>query len=706
MHVFTKQNLQGIGLSSSLVLLLIFTAFPMTAQAQHSPEAAAKMAQNPELSRAYRLAKGNNGVKLTADDGSMNDSFGYSVAIDGDYAIVGAYQDDEFKGGAYVFMREGDAWIQQQKLVPAFAQSNGETGAPGVGGDQTGYSVSLDGDYALLGATGYTTLGANDEFEYFRGAVFVFKREGDTWVEKATLFASDGEADDQFGNEVSISGEYAVIGSRSDKNKAYVFKRAADETWSEVQQITATDVADGDDFGEAVSINDDYLLVGADGDDENKGAAYVFQRVGEVWNEAATLTAMDGAGEDYFGNSVSIHGDYALVGARGDEAFTGAAYVFKRNGDAWSQVEKLTADDGLASDQFGLDVSISDEQLVVGASKANALGGAAYVFKKDESTWDQQPVLTTIEGGEFGFAVATDESTTIVGAWAANDLQGNVYVFETEESFDPGAFIDIFASGNTLDIPLGLTFGPADGHLYVASFLTDAILRYDGSTGEFIDVFVPTASGMLDAPTGLRFGPDNHLYVSSRDTDQVLRYDGQTGAFVDVFAENMNLDAPEELLFGEDGHLYVASRDSDKILRFNGATGEFVDVFAEDENLQGPVGMAWGPDGNLYASSHIGVNQVVRFDGTTGEFMDVFTKNGGLSAPNFIVFGPTGDLFVGNGAFTDQVVRFDGETGEFKDLFIRDTAFFSSLKCSIKIIFLKIGDRMDKKIINLTGTTL
>jgi len=252
-------------------------------------------------------------VKLTASDGTVDDYFGVSVSIDGDYALVGAYGDDSFKGSAYVFKRSGTTWTEEQKL----------TASDGTVDDYFGVSVSIDGDYALVGAYG-------DDF--FTGSAYVFKRGGSSWVQEDKLTASDGAPNDQFGVSVSIDGDYALVGAYGDdsyKGSAYIVKRSG-TTWTEEQKLTASDGATGDEFGVSVSIDGDYALVGADSDDSYKGSAYVFKRGGSSWVQEDKLTASDGAPNDQFGISVSIDGDYALAGARIDDSSTGSAYVFKK----------------------------------------------------------------------------------------------------------------------------------------------------------------------------------------------------------------------------------------------------------------------------------------------------------------------------------------------------------------------------------------
>ena len=228
----------------------------------------------------------------------------------------------------------------------------------------------------------------------------------------------------------------------------------------------------------------------------------------------------------------------------------------------------------------------------------------------------------------------------------------------------PGDFLNDFVSSGSggLNVPKNLMFGP-DGKLYVISFSSDKVKRYDGLTGAYIDTFVAGGSGGLDGPQGLEFGPDGHLYVTSEYTNEVLRYDGSTGSFIDIFASGGGLSNPQEAIFGPDGNLYVSNYFTDDVLRFNGTTGVFIDIFVPSGSggLDTAQGLEFGPDGNLYVVSENNP-KVLRYNGTTGSFIDAFATVGGGSSPKDLAFGPDDNLYVTVNT-NDKVKSFDGTTG-------------------------------------------
>ena len=213
------------------------------------------------------------------------------------------------------------------------------------------------------------------------------------WSQQTKLTATDGGASGRFGTSVSLWGESLAVGAYYEDNGAgsgstYVFTRS-NEVWSLQAKLTAIDSAASDYFGRSVSLSGDSLAIGAYGDDDNgsaSGSAYLFIRSNGVWSQQGKVTAADGAEGDQFGYSVSLSGDNLGVGAYGDDdngESSGSAYLFTRNNGVWSQQSKLTADDGAAIDQFGISISLSGDSLAVAANGDDDNGnasGSAYVF--------------------------------------------------------------------------------------------------------------------------------------------------------------------------------------------------------------------------------------------------------------------------------------------------------------------------------------
>ena len=395
--------------------------------------------------QAYEMPVGEGfeqTAKLTADDGAVADFLGTSVAISGDTAIVGSPQDDVGangdQGSAYIFVRSGTTWIQQQKL----------TASDGAAMDIFGYSVAIFGDTAIVGAPP-SDVGTNTE----QGSAYIFVHSGTTWSQQQKLTAADGAAGDIFGSSVAISGDTVIVGATFDtvgantgQGSAYIFVRSG-TTWSQQQKLTASDGAANDEFGD-VAISGDTAIVGSIFDDvganANQGSAYIFVRSGTTWSEQQKLTSADGAVGDRFGFLPAISGETAIVGAPTDDvgvnANQGSAYVFVRSGTTWSEQQKLTAADGAASAQFGFSSAISGETAIIGANVddvgANGNQGSAYVFLRSGTTWSQQQKLTASDGAEFdnfGTHVAISGETAIVGSpfhsVGAIAVQGSAYVF-------------------------------------------------------------------------------------------------------------------------------------------------------------------------------------------------------------------------------------------------------------------------------------
>jgi hypothetical protein len=237
-------------------------------------------------------------------------------------------------------------------------------------------AVSVDGDTVVVGAPGPVVTSS--------GSAYVFERNlggADNWGQQPKLTAFDAAVGDEFGRSVSVSGDTMVAGARRDDDagsqsgSAYIFVRSGG-IWSQEAKLTASDAAFDDVFGDSVSVSGDTAVIGATQDDDagsNSGSTYVFVRSGGTWTEQAKLTASDAAFSDKFGQAVSVSEDTALVGSHQDDdagSKSGSAYVFERNqggADNWGQVKKLTASDAATTDQFGFSVSVSGDTALVGA---------------------------------------------------------------------------------------------------------------------------------------------------------------------------------------------------------------------------------------------------------------------------------------------------------------------------------------------------
>ncbi|MCD4829204.1 MAG: T9SS type A sorting domain-containing protein [Candidatus Cloacimonetes bacterium] len=434
------------------------------------------------LTSVWLSADWEQAYKALADDGVAGDNFGVSVSISGDYAIVGAHDDDDNadnSGSAYIFHRSGTVWSQQAKL----------TAADGDAMDSFGYSVSISGDYAVVGAFG------DDDNGNLSGSAYIFHRSETDWSQQAKLTASDGATDDNFGYSVSISGEYAIIGAFFNEangvrsGSSYIFYRN-ETVWTQAGKLAPEDGNHGDNFGYSVSISGDDAIAGAWGDDVNgdfSGSAYMFHRSGTVWTQQTQLTAADGAAYDMFGHSVSISGDDAIVGAFGDEdndVISGSSYVFHRIGTAWTQQAKLTADDGADEDLFGYSVSISGDYAVVGAScddDNGNLSGSAYMFHRSGTVWSQQAKLTADDGaiGDlFGHTVSISGDYAVVGAFHDDDNgdnSGSAYLFEYSDVAIDEDTIPGIPAGTALQAAFPNPFNPSTTVAY--SLAEEATVR-------------------------------------------------------------------------------------------------------------------------------------------------------------------------------------------------------------------------------------
>ena len=323
--------------------------------------------------------------KLLPADGAASDSFGLAVSLSGDTAVVTSFLDDDNgsnSGSAYVFVRNGEAWTQQQKLIAS----------DGAAQDFYGISVAVDADTIVIGGWGDADQG------FGTGSAYVYVRDNGVWTEQQKLTAADGATEDFFGIMVAVDGDTVLIaadggGVTDAPGKVYVYTRSGG-IWSEQQQLMPSDGGVNDEFGLTLALDGDTAVVGAHWHDalgEDSGAVYVYTRDMGVWVEQQKLTASDGSAVDEFGESVAVEDDTLVVGAwldddRGENS--GSVYVFKLIDGVWTEERKLLASDGRSEDHFGYfrsGSSLSGSTVLVGAPQDTTPGarGAAYIFDLD-----------------------------------------------------------------------------------------------------------------------------------------------------------------------------------------------------------------------------------------------------------------------------------------------------------------------------------
>ncbi len=289
------------------------------------------------------------------------------------------------KGAAYIFARSGTAWKQQATLVAADPEDD----------DRFGQAVSIDRNTAIVGVPKDDDAGADS------GSAYIFFHDGKRWKQQAKLVPQDLAKGESFGDAVFVRENVVIIGAPKHSHgglrlagAVYVFGRRG-ETWVQQAKLTANDARKGDQFGRAIAMSGDTIIVGApmyDSDDgRDAGTAYVFTRDGEGWNQQAKLIAKDTNPSDRFGLSVATNGKTAIVGAPRREArglpASGAVYSFVSEDGVWQEKKQVTPDQEEQNITFGAWVAISGDHVVVSAHALPSVpplnlgfGSVAYVY--------------------------------------------------------------------------------------------------------------------------------------------------------------------------------------------------------------------------------------------------------------------------------------------------------------------------------------
>ncbi|SEM73727.1 FG-GAP repeat-containing protein [Syntrophus gentianae] len=371
-------------------------------------------------------------VRLTANDPAAGAEFGRSVAIEGDLVAVGAGAavagSTDKAGAVYLFKRHGHRYVREAKLVAPDASSDAEFGR----------SVAIQGDRVIVGARF-----AEVENFTKAGAAYVFRKHKGSWRYEAKITSPTPADEDNFGRALAIQGNLLVVTARKenlnadDVGAAYIFLHKGNQ-WIFSEKLTAGDPLPGAYFGQSVAMQGNLLAIGARNAD-SAGAVYLFHRTGKGWKEFAKVNPPDGIEDDQFGFSVALVGNVLTVGARranpdGVED-AGAAYVYAIHRDSVDLMARLTASDSAAGDQFGQSVAMAGGVIAVGANRAkigaNKKQGAVYLFSREDHSWIEGKKVTAddgLAGDEFGYSLSAFGNEFVTGAHFADSTAGAAYV--------------------------------------------------------------------------------------------------------------------------------------------------------------------------------------------------------------------------------------------------------------------------------------
>jgi hypothetical protein len=652
---------RAIGVAGTLLLGM---ALPVAAQTTQGAVAQSVpiIAGTPESLQIEDL------VKLLPGGGQPwgpFDNFGFSVAVDGDTAVVGAPLDDNLQdddGSVHVYVRSGTIWTQQAELhAPA-----------GHEDDFFGSSVAIDGDTILVGSPGDENAGV---FGQNAGSTHVFVRSGGLWAHQAKLVASDESGGEQFGAAVGLSGDMAAIGAPfdddlgSDSGSMYVFERSG-RVWSQVAKRRPTDGESFDNFGVAVAIDGETILVGSPGDDDqgtDSGSAYAFTRDGlRVWTEQAKLLPESGATFDSFGESIDMSGDVVVIGAPRDDdngSDSGSVFVFTRAGAQWDETARLETIDGTSSDNFGDSVAIDGGSIAAGAPGHDDVGsvsGAAYVFVFNGVAWVEQSKLVASSDGAAldnlggstqsfqvdGDAVALSGDTVITGAYLHDHVgsdSGSAYAFhrvgsswseqaellpENGDSYDLefGTAVDLDGDRAVIGAPNGTAQSTGYGAAYV--------FHFDGIAWSTESLLVP-GDGAQDDEFGESVAIDGNTIIVGAPLDDD---DGPSSGAAYVFVFNGTAWSQQQKLTASDG---AASDQFGESVSVSGDRAVVGSPFEDD------IGSSSGSAYVFARSGGVWVQQQKLTGGDqgslSGSFADFFGTSVAIDGSTIIVGAPGHD---------------------------------------------------------------
>jgi hypothetical protein len=465
--------------------------------------------------------------KLIASTPGTNDQFGISVDIAGDIAVVGSWLDDDQgtnSGSATVYRQVAGQWIEEQVL----------TAGDGVRDESFGFSVAVGNGRIVIGAPDDDVAGLST------GAVYVFFFDGLQWSPDRKLVASDAATGDQFGHSVAISNGVIAVGAwqrdgpSRDSGAVYLFRRMQG-AWAE-EKVISNPTFQVRFFGASVGLDGNALVVGSPLDSTlylYGGAAFAYRYDGSGWSFEQQLIPSGVDQTLKFASCVAISGDAILVGAHLQDfnlqANTGAAYVFRHDGNQWNQEQQINAALYDTGDKFGWSVDLSGNSAIVGVPDDDDRGrfaGSAYVFRFNGQSWVVAHKLFSSDadkGDTFGWNVAIDGESALVGSWMDDTAQvdsGSAYAYEAKDLALSLETTGSISKGDNIDLhvcagvpgKLAMLFVVENGNLHATS--ANALFDTEGQWK--LNTTLPSSPGPVDMTFRvLAFGTGSKILQSN-----------------------------------------------------------------------------------------------------------------------------------------------------------------------------------------------
>ena len=345
-------------------------------------------------------------------------------------------------GAVYLYKRQGQRYVPEATL--AFPEPYPDTCPEKDVGNcpEFGRTVAIQGNTVFVGAR-FAPVG-----DLKAGAVYSFRKHGNSWEYEEKIVSPEPEAEDNFGRALAIEGNLLVVTARKsslEEGAAYVYGKKGGR-WINTQNLTARDAAAGAFFGQSVAVQGNLIAIGArNADPKAAGAVYLFRKTRDGWTETAKVSPSDGKKNDQYGFTLAISGNTMAVGSRRADpdglTDAGAVYVYSLKRDSAEFVTRLNASDAVAGDEFGQSVAIAGDVIAVGVWKDdisdNANQGSICLFRRAGGKWTETGKITASDGvanDEFGYSLAAFGNRMVTGAHFANAKAGVAYVLPVKQS--------------------------------------------------------------------------------------------------------------------------------------------------------------------------------------------------------------------------------------------------------------------------------